>query len=117
MGKRKYAKMEKILNKNSRNVTYLKRTKGLIKKSIELSLLCDQKMFLFIYDENKKRVMHFASDEDFDFLEIFNKKLEREFLTNDDYQRVGGQDVEDGDETENENENGEQANPKSTLNS
>ena len=49
-------------------------------------------MFLFIYDESKKRVIHFASDEDFDFLEIFNQKLEREFLTNDDYQRVGGQD-------------------------
>ena len=98
MGKRKYAKMERIENKNSRNVTYLKRTKGLIKKSIELSLLCDQKMFLFIYDENKKRVMHYASDESFDFLKIFNQKLEREFLTNDDYIRVGG--LEDCDESD-----------------
>ena len=90
MGKRKYAKIERIENNNSRNVTYLKRTKGLIKKSIELSLLCDQKMFLFIYDENRKRVMHYASDETFDFYKIFNDKLEREFLTNDDYIRVGG---------------------------
>ena len=77
--------MEMIENKNNWNVTYLKRTKGLIKKSIELSLLCDQKMFLFIYDSNKKRVMHYASDQSFDFLEIFNQTLKREFLSNDDY--------------------------------
>ena len=41
MGKRKYEKIDRIENINNRNVTYHKRTKGLIKKSIELSVLCD----------------------------------------------------------------------------
>jgi hypothetical protein len=37
MGKRKYSKIERIENQNSRNITYLKRVKGIIKKAIELS--------------------------------------------------------------------------------
>jgi len=41
MGKRKYEIMEKISNDNCRNGTYVKRTKGLLKKGIELSVLCE----------------------------------------------------------------------------
>ena len=57
--------------------TFNKRVKGILKKAIELSKLCDQKVILFIYDENKKKVTHFSSDPDFNVTEIFNQKLRR----------------------------------------
>ena len=53
MGKRKLEKIERIENDNTRKVTYCKRKKGLLKKAIELSKLCDQVCFVFIYDKEK----------------------------------------------------------------
>ena len=41
MGKRKYFTFERIEDNNARNITYIKRTKGIMKKAIELSLLCE----------------------------------------------------------------------------
>ena len=38
---KKIASLSKIQDTNKRNVTYVKRHKGLIKKAMELSMLCD----------------------------------------------------------------------------
>ena len=94
MGKRKYERIELIENINNRQVTYVKRAKGLVKKSIELSVLCDQEVFLFVYDKNKERVIHFHSDPNLDIKTIFRQPLEREFLSNNDYYKVGGEQQE-----------------------
>ena len=53
MGKKKLEKIDLIQNKNSRNVTYCKRKRGLIKKAIELSKLCNQNIYLAIFDVEK----------------------------------------------------------------
>ena len=90
MGKHRIDKIKKIENATSRKVTFCKRKKGLIKKSIEFSTLCDVSVFLFIYDKNQQRCMHFASDPNEDFLQFFNKKYHREFFSNRDYSKVGG---------------------------
>ena len=90
MGKRRHDKIEKIENKNNRKVTYCKRRKGLLKKSIELSLLCDVSVFVLIYDEKKKKCVHFGSDPQLDMLKMFNDNCIREFYSNKDYIKLGG---------------------------
>jgi len=47
-------------------------------------------MFLYIFDKSQNRVIHYASDPNFDLLDIFNSENQREFYSNEDYDRVGG---------------------------
>jgi hypothetical protein len=61
MGRNKI-KIEKIKNERIRQVTFYKRKRGLLKKAMELSLLCDVKLFLCIVDKNDK-VMIFSSEK------------------------------------------------------
>ena len=72
----------------------MKRAKGLLKKSIELSILCDQEVFLFVYDKEKKKVIHFSSDPELDMYDLFNSKNDREYFSNVDYVKVGGEQQE-----------------------
>ena len=67
---------------------------------MELSILCELKMFLFIYDEKQQRVVHYASDPDTDMLELFNQKAQREYYSNADYTTLAGR--EDDDELDEE---------------
>lgn len=52
-GKRTLDKSQKVRDKKSRNDTFIKRRRGFLKKAIELSRLCDQRIFMFIYDSEK----------------------------------------------------------------
>lgn len=107
MGKRRIDQIQLIPNLSHRKVTYCKRKKGLLKKSIELSVLCDLKVFCYIYDPSQQRVIHFASDPSLNLLDMFNRENQREYYTNSDYGRVGGKvgDAEsclDGEENDDE---------------
>ena len=83
-------KIMKIQNAQQRKVCLCKRKKGLIKKAIELSLLCDLDVFTLIYDKNLERVTHFASNEHTDIRTLLNTQNQREFYSNKDYSLVGG---------------------------
>jgi len=51
MGKKRIQTIQKIEDHKIRKITYCKRKKGLLKKSMELALLCDLKVFMYIFDE------------------------------------------------------------------
>ena len=52
-------KVHLIQDPMSRKVTYCKRKKGIIKKAMEISILCGQNVAMFIYDkELQKLVMY-----------------------------------------------------------
>ena len=90
MGKKRIEKIARLQNDGQRKVTLCKRKKGLMKKMIELSVLCDLKIFMLIQDESNQRTTHFSSHKDFDFVQCFNDLNQREFFSNSDYERVGG---------------------------
>ena len=72
MGKKRIDKMTRLVNNNTRKVTLCKRKKGVIKKMIELSILCDLKIFMLIHDEANSRATHFLSHKNFDIVKSFN---------------------------------------------
>ena len=86
-----------IENKALKNTTYCKRKRGFIKKAMELSMLCSQKISVVIYDSKKNKVVSYCST-DFDHqtaanlvqlhFEKNNKKFES--YTNKDFYRLCG---------------------------
>lgn len=59
MGKKRIEKIIKIADTQTRKVTQCKRKKGLLKKVIELSVLCDLKIVMLIKDCRQRRVTHY----------------------------------------------------------
>lgn len=75
MGRQKIT-IEKIKDERIRQVTFYKRKKGLIKKAMELSLLCGVKVFLSISDKNDRYTI-FSSVEKKDCQYINDQKREK----------------------------------------
>ncbi len=61
MGKKKIETFTKILNKNQRMISYGKRYHGLVKKAMELSMLCDQEIYLTIFDRKREKMVVYSS--------------------------------------------------------
>jgi len=89
MGRNKI-KIEKIENLRIRQVTFYKRKKGLIKKSMELSLLCEAKILLCVLDKNEKLTTYISDTESIkDFEEYhFNKNILKENFNNKDVNEI-----------------------------
>ena len=93
MGKRKI-KISKIKNKVSRQITYYKRKKGLIKKAMELSLLCGIDFLLVIVDQKNRLSVTCSQSETHDFimkniLNMNNRNI-KEYYSLKDYNRICG---------------------------
>ena len=70
MGKNKITGIEKIKERSKLNVTFQKRKRGLLKKVIELTSLCDQQTLMFIYDDHKNTLIQYQSSPDFNIQSV-----------------------------------------------
>ena len=75
MGRRKIDNVTRIEDKTQRNITYSKRMRGLVKKAMELSIMCDQQISLIIFDQVKNKLVNYNSDN-------FNLEIASELLEN-----------------------------------
>ena len=65
MGKRKIDPMAFVEDRLTRDVTYSKRKRGIIKKCIEFSKMCDQHVSLTIFDKSRQKLVQYSSTFDF----------------------------------------------------
>lgn len=79
MTKVKREQYELITNKEKRNVAYCKRKKGVVKKAIELSKLCNLDILIVMFDKEKQKLYEFRSDKKFD-IKICNRMLEPDII-------------------------------------
>ena len=68
MGRNKIS-IQKIKDERVRNVTYYKRKKGLLKKAMELSLLCDVEILVGIYPKqlSNNQLLIFSTTSNVDY--------------------------------------------------
>lgn len=87
--------IERITCPMKRNMTLWKRKKGLLKKAIELASMCNTKVYLAIYDDNRKRFTEYQSAVDFnlDAISAYQsgqncRVRDHEVITNGDYHNL-----------------------------
>jgi hypothetical protein len=90
MGRNKI-KIEKIKPERTRQVTFYKRKKGLLKKAMELSLLCDAEILMCIAETNSNRILLYTSYGNINnFIEtnVLSNKNVKEVVTNNNYEQL-----------------------------
>ena len=65
MRKRKISQLKEINDRNLKTITYNKRKRGIIKKAVELSVLCKQEIFMTIFNKENNKLVVYQSSDDF----------------------------------------------------
>ena len=65
MGKKKIDTHLMICDQKTRDICYCKRKRGLVKKAIELSMLCGQDIMVIIFDKSKQKLVEYRSNDEF----------------------------------------------------
>ena len=65
MGRKKITEFEEIQDKQTKAITFSKRKKGVIKKAMELSLLCGQEVMLAIFNPKNNKLVIYQSTNGF----------------------------------------------------
>ena len=82
MAKKKIAEYCEIQNKWTRTIVYNKRRKGIIKKAMELSVLCGQKVMLAIHNQENNKLVIYQSEPDFTPTQVNNLLSSEKTLNN-----------------------------------
>ncbi|GMN55831.1 hypothetical protein TIFTF001_024945 [Ficus carica] len=75
MGRKKVV-MKRIEDRNSRHVAFSKRRNGLMKKALELSVLCDVEVAVIVFSGNG-RLYEFSSSKSMDDMERIHRGVDR----------------------------------------
>ena len=61
MGKHKVSESTPIEDKAAKNTSYCKRKRGLLKKAMEMAMLCEQQISFVMYDPHKNKIVSYCS--------------------------------------------------------
>ncbi|KAG1081326.1 hypothetical protein G6F42_022990 [Rhizopus arrhizus] len=98
---RKKIKIQPIKDDRNRQVTFLKRKHGLMKKAYELSVLCDCEIALIIFNNNGKLVQYASTDIDkilmkyTEYNEPHESKSNQDFINSSDQDELIKEDEDD----------------------
>ena len=79
--------MEMIQDKFKRKIACSKRKRGIVKKAMELSILCNQNILMIIYDKDKNKAVNYFSENDVDLdkLQVLITNKQSKKFSNKDY--------------------------------
>ncbi|CAO3616250.1 unnamed protein product [Mucor fragilis] len=105
---RKKIKIQPIQDERNKQVTFLKRKHGLMKKAYELSVLCNCEIALLIFNTSGKLIQYASSDIDqimmkyTEYTDLHETKSNLDFINNEDGWEEGDETMEHEPETHNE---------------
>lgn len=75
LGKHSRSTPKHIKSSYKREVTFVKRKRGLIKKAMELSILCNKEVLVYIYDQKKNGIVSYEANPSTFSISDLQKKL------------------------------------------